>query len=62
MGLVLTIHGVPDIAHPWVDTPQALFEEYMLYLYENDFTVLSMRDMAQFVDAKEALKKLTFIN
>lgn len=60
--VVLTIHGVPDIAHPWVDTPQALFEEYMLYLFENDFTVLSMRDVAQYIDANEAIRAIPFID
>lgn len=60
--VVLTIHGVPDRAHPWVDTPQALFEEYLLYLFENDFTVLSMRDAAQYVDARTALREIPFIN
>lgn len=43
--VVLMFHGVPDIAHPWVDTPPALFEEYMQYLHENNYIVKSMRDM-----------------
>ncbi|WP_460539549.1 polysaccharide deacetylase family protein, partial [Echinicola sediminis] len=29
--VVLTLHGVPDIEHPWVNTPTALFEEYLDY-------------------------------
>lgn len=57
--VVLTIHGVPDVAHPWVDTPQELFEEYMQYLHENDYTVLSMRDIAGFIHVEEALRILT---
>lgn len=57
--VVLTIHGVPDTAHPWVDTPPALFKAYMQYLHDHDFQVLSMRDLAQFVDARRALAELT---
>lgn len=56
--VVLTVHGVPDTAHPWVDTPPALFEEYMQHLFENGYTVLSMRDVAQFVDARQALLEI----
>ncbi len=56
--VVLTIHGVPDTAHPWVDTPAELFKEYMRYLHKNDFTVLSMRDLAQFIDVEQALTGL----
>src|SRR5690606_13597511 len=26
--VLLTIHGVPDIEHPWVNTPPELFREY----------------------------------
>ena len=52
--VVLTVHGVPDTAHPWVNTPPALFDELMAYLHEHDFTVLALRDLAQFVDVKQA--------
>ena len=30
--VVLTLHGVPDIEHPWVNTPPELFREYLQYL------------------------------
>ena len=30
--VVLTIHGVPDIEHPWVNTPPELFEVCLRYL------------------------------
>ena len=56
--VVLTIHGVPDTAHPWVDTPPALFEEYMHYLHSHDYQVLSMRDLAQFIDVEQARNTL----
>lgn len=56
--VVLTVHGVPDTAHPWVNTPPALFEEYLRYLHDNGFTVLALRDLAQFVDVRKALTTL----
>lgn len=42
---VLTIHGVPDIAHPWVNTPPALFEEHLEYWKKHGFKVIAMRDL-----------------
>lgn len=52
--VVLTIHGVPDIEHPWVNTPPELFEEYLDYLSKNDFTVISMKDLTAYIDVKKA--------
>lgn len=43
--IVFTIHGVPDIAHPWVDTSPHLFRKYMRYLHRHHFLLLSMRDI-----------------
>jgi peptidoglycan/xylan/chitin deacetylase (PgdA/CDA1 family) len=47
---VLQFHGVPDTAHAWVNTRQEQFESYMKYLADNQYTVISMRDLAKFVD------------
>jgi peptidoglycan/xylan/chitin deacetylase (PgdA/CDA1 family) len=47
---VLQFHGVPDEAHSWVSTPSAKFEIYMRYLAQNNFTVIALRDLAQYVD------------
>ena len=47
---VLQFHGVPDRAHPWVNSPVKRFREYMQYLAENDFTVIALRDLEKFVD------------
>ena len=47
---VLQFHGVPDRAHPWVHTPRDKFEAYMKYLAINDFRVIAMRDLEQYVD------------
>lgn len=54
--VLLTIHGVPDIEHPWVNTPPELFREYLEYLRENDFTVISMKDLEGYIDVDEAKK------
>ncbi|MCG6188456.1 polysaccharide deacetylase family protein [Maribellus maritimus] len=56
--VVLTIHGVPDIEHPWVNTPPELFEQYVNYLAENDFTVVALRDLGKYIDVENAMKKL----
>ncbi len=56
--VVLTLHGVPDIEHPWVNTPPELFTEYLEYLAKNDFTVISMAGLQDYVDTNKALKML----
>ncbi len=47
--VVLTIHGVPDTAHPWVNTPVPLFEEYLRFLHDNGYKVVSLRDVARYL-------------
>lgn len=56
--VVLTIHGVPDVEHPWVDTPPELFREYLQFLSENRYTVVALRDLQKYMDVKTALKQL----
>lgn len=46
--VVLTIHGVPDDAHPQVTTSPELFERYLKFLAEEKYTVLAMRDLAKY--------------
>jgi len=46
---VLMFHGVPEFTHPWVHTEPKLFEEYMQYLSDHNFTVIAMRDLARYV-------------
>jgi len=53
--VVLTIHGVPDLAHDWVNTPPELFKKYMRFLKDNHYTVIAMRDLARYVDAKKEI-------
>jgi peptidoglycan/xylan/chitin deacetylase (PgdA/CDA1 family) len=49
--VVLTIHGVPDTAHPWVNTPVPLFEEYLRFLHDNGYRVVALRDVARYLPA-----------
>lgn len=54
--VVLTIHGVPDIEHPWVNTPPELFREYLEYLRMNNYKVISLKELTEYVNTAEALK------
>jgi peptidoglycan/xylan/chitin deacetylase (PgdA/CDA1 family) len=56
--VVLTIHGVPDVEHPWVTTPPELFNEYVTFLAENKYNVVALRDLKKYIDVKEAFKIL----
>lgn len=47
--VVLQFHGVPDNAHPFCSTPPERFREFMDYLAEEDFTVISLGDLARYV-------------
>ena len=50
--VVLTIHGVPDTAHPWVTIPVALFEEYLRVLRDGGYRVVALRDVARHLPAE----------
>lgn len=56
--VVLTIHGVPDVEHPWVNTPPELFKNYLQYLSEHHFTVISLRDLNNYINVSEAIKTI----
>jgi peptidoglycan/xylan/chitin deacetylase (PgdA/CDA1 family) len=56
--VVLTMHGVPDLAHDWVTTPPALFEEYLRYLHEQRYKVIALRDVARYVNVAEARRTI----
>lgn len=49
--VVLQFHGVPDEKHPWVHTPPAAFREYMMYLKQNGYHTLALRDLLQYYDS-----------
>ncbi len=57
--LVLTIHGVPDLPHPWVTTHPALFEEYLKYLRDNNYKVIAMRELIEYIDVTKAMEQIT---
>jgi peptidoglycan/xylan/chitin deacetylase (PgdA/CDA1 family) len=57
--VVLTIHGVPDVPHPWVTTSPALFEEHLKYLRDNHFKVISLRELIEYIDVKKAMSVIT---
>lgn len=46
---IVQFHGVPDIEHPWVHTPEERFREYMAYLKEGGFHVIAMRDLLPYL-------------
>ena len=52
--VVLTLHGVPDIEHPWVNTPPELFMEYLQYLWDHNYKVISLRDLEAYIDVAVA--------
>jgi len=57
---VFTFHGVPDIEHPGVGVVPAHFEKLMKYLKDNQYTVISMRDVAKYVDAAKITQLLAY--
>ena len=54
--LVLTYHGVPDVEHPGVGTTPSVFEEQMKFLKDNNYKVISLRDMDEYVDPVRAIE------
>jgi peptidoglycan-N-acetylglucosamine deacetylase len=56
--VVLTIHGVPDAEHPWVNTSPELFHKYMKYLSDNHYKVIALRDLKRYIDVKYAMKTI----
>ncbi len=56
--VVLTIHGVPDVEHPWVNTPPELFKEYLQYLSDHHFRVISLNDLNHYISVKKAMKMI----
>ncbi len=49
---ILQFHGVPDGEHPWVNTPQERFEDYMAWLHREGYKVIALRDLATYIDEK----------
>lgn len=57
--VILTIHGVPDLEHPWVTTSPEQFKAYLDYLKSNGFHIISLRELSRYIDTQEALETLT---
>jgi peptidoglycan/xylan/chitin deacetylase (PgdA/CDA1 family) len=47
---VLQFHGVPDRAHPWVNSSPEQFDAYMNHLAQNGYHVIALRDLVRYVD------------
>jgi len=47
--VVLTYHGVPDIAHPWCNTPPEMFIKHMNALRESVYPVISMGECRKLI-------------
>jgi peptidoglycan/xylan/chitin deacetylase (PgdA/CDA1 family) len=47
--VVLTVHGVPDLAHDALSTTPSVFENCMKFLHDNHYIVVSMRGLAGYV-------------
>ena len=54
--VVLTFHGVPDMEHPPVGTDPDLFEDMVAYLKDNNYKVIAMRDLVEYIDVEKAAK------
>jgi len=54
--VVLCFHGTPDMEHAACGTNPDLFEDMVDYLKDNNYKVIAMRDLAQYIDTEKAAK------
>lgn len=54
--VVFTYHGVPDYEHDFAGTDPKIFKEMMQYLKDNDYKVIALRDLAEYIDPVQAAK------
>ncbi len=47
---ILQFHGVPDTAHDWVSSNQQNFEAYLKYLKLENYRVIALRDLRDYVN------------
>ena len=52
----ICFHGVPDGEHPQVGLDPSTFEEMMQYLKENNYKVIALRDLGEYIDSAKAGK------
>ena len=48
--LIFTIHGVPDIAHPDYTTSEAAFTEFLQYIKDRKFNVITLKDLDTYIN------------
>jgi len=53
---VIIYHGVPDMEHPAVSLDPAVFKVQMQYLKDNNYKVIALRDLAEYIDPVKAAK------
>jgi autotransporter-associated beta strand protein len=53
---VITFHGTPDLEHAGVGTDPDLFEDMVDYCKANNYHVIAMRDLAEYIDTEKAAK------
>ncbi len=46
---VLQFHGIPDIAHPWVSTPEQDFRQYLDHLKKHNYQVIALKEVESFI-------------
>ncbi len=51
---VMTFHGIPDTAHPWVSTTTSKFERYLQHLADTKCTVIAMSGLKKYIPAASA--------
>ncbi|GEM_PF-329619 len=54
--VVYCFHGVPDMEHPSVGLEPATFKIMMQYLKDNNYKVISARDLSDYIDPVKAAK------
>ena len=54
--VVYCFHGVPDMEHGAVGVAPETFKVMMQYLKDNNYKVIAMRDLAEYIDAAKAAK------
>ena len=54
--VVLCFHGTPDMEHAGCGTDPDLFEDMVDYMKDNNYKVVAMRDLAQYIDVAKAAK------
>ncbi|MEI8079769.1 MAG: autotransporter-associated beta strand repeat-containing protein, partial [bacterium] len=54
--VTLCYHGVPDIEHAACSLDPAVFKAQMQYLKDNHYKVISLRDLAEYIDPAKAAK------